>query len=82
MSKESSTWYSPRVGQEVTLVRWGNVGRPVLIFPTAGGPTRTMQVLGFIGRPAIASLDAERRRRRRTRPQPMPPIMASTSQTG
>lgn len=37
MSKEKSTWFSQRVGKEVTLVRWGVVGRPVLIFPTAGG---------------------------------------------
>ncbi len=37
MSKESSTWHSDRLGEEITLVRWGEVGTPVLIFPTAGG---------------------------------------------
>jgi esterase/lipase superfamily enzyme len=37
MSKESSTWHSERLGQPMTLVRWGEVGTPVLIFPTAGG---------------------------------------------
>jgi esterase/lipase superfamily enzyme len=37
MTKESSTWTSQRVGREVTLVRWGEVGRPVLLFPTAAG---------------------------------------------
>jgi len=37
MSKESSTWHSPRVDREIQLVRWGEVGRPVLVFPTAGG---------------------------------------------
>jgi esterase/lipase superfamily enzyme len=37
MSKQSSTWYSPRVGRDVTTVRWGEVGRPVLFFPTAAG---------------------------------------------
>ncbi len=34
---ESSRWYSERVRREVTLNRWGHVGQPVLIFPTAGG---------------------------------------------
>ena len=37
MSKETSTWYSSRLGGEITLVRWGSVGQPVLVFPTAGG---------------------------------------------
>lgn len=30
-------WYSSRVEQDVRLVRWGEVGTPVLLFPTAGG---------------------------------------------
>jgi len=37
MSKQTSTWVSQRVGREVTLVRWGEIGRPVLLFPTAAG---------------------------------------------
>ena len=37
MSKEKSTWHSDRVGRELTLVRYGHLGRPVLIFPTAAG---------------------------------------------
>lgn len=37
MSKESSTWHSGRLGREVTVVRYGHVGTPVLIFPTAAG---------------------------------------------
>ena len=35
--KEASRWYSPRLEQEVSLVRWGHYGLPVLLFPTAGG---------------------------------------------
>lgn len=35
--KSVQRWYSPRVHQDMTLVRWGSVGRPVLLFPTAGG---------------------------------------------
>jgi len=35
--KINSKWYSPRVRQEVQVVRWGHHGTPVLLFPTAGG---------------------------------------------
>jgi len=35
--KRTSRWHSDRVGMEVTVVRWGAVGTPVLILPTAGG---------------------------------------------
>jgi len=35
--KESSHWYSERLGTEVRLTRWGAVGTPVLLYPTAGG---------------------------------------------
>ena len=37
IQKASQTWRSDRMGVESTLVRWGNFGRPVLLFPTAGG---------------------------------------------
>ncbi len=37
MSKEKSTWHSQRLNREITLVRWGEVGIPILVFPTAGG---------------------------------------------
>lgn len=30
-------WHSDRLGQDLNVVRWGTVGVPVLIFPTAGG---------------------------------------------
>ena len=35
--KENSAWYSPRLEQDMRLVRWGHYGAPVLLFPTAGG---------------------------------------------
>jgi esterase/lipase superfamily enzyme len=35
MSKMKTSWHSPRLGREVALVRWGEVGTPVLFFPTA-----------------------------------------------
>lgn len=36
-TKISATWYSPRLRQEMHVVRWGTLGQPVLLFPTAGG---------------------------------------------
>lgn len=37
MSKERTTWYSERLGRSVSVVRYGEVGTPVLMFPTAAG---------------------------------------------
>jgi esterase/lipase superfamily enzyme len=37
MTRISERWYSPRVGREVQVVRWGEVGTPVVFFPTAAG---------------------------------------------
>src|SRR3954464_5548007 len=36
-NKQKATWFSQRLHREVTMVRWGSVGQPVLLFPTAGG---------------------------------------------
>ena len=35
--REITQWYSPRVESDITLVRWGHYGTPVLLYPTAGG---------------------------------------------
>jgi len=35
MSKFKTSWYSERLDREVTVCRWGEVGTPVLFFPTA-----------------------------------------------
>ena len=38
MTKETSRWRSERLGnQEIQVVRWGEMGTPVLLFPTAAG---------------------------------------------
>ena len=37
VGKRNSSWHSERLGEELKLARWGHFGRPVLIFPTAGG---------------------------------------------
>lgn len=41
--KEKTTWMSERLGEEVTMVRWGIVGKPVLLFPTAGGDAEEVE---------------------------------------
>jgi esterase/lipase superfamily enzyme len=41
--KTTTSWRSDRVQREVTLVRWGTYGRPVLIFPTAGGDAEEIE---------------------------------------
>ena len=35
--KLNASWFSPRLRQEMHVVRWGVTGQPVLLFPTAGG---------------------------------------------
>ena len=37
MGRESGRWHSERLGREIHLVRWGEIGTPVLLYPTAGG---------------------------------------------
>jgi esterase/lipase superfamily enzyme len=41
--KETATWHSERLGQEVKFARWGEIGKPVLIFPTAGGDAEEIE---------------------------------------
>lgn len=48
MSKVTERWFSDRVQTEVTLVRWGTYGRPVLVFPTAGGDAEEVERHGLI----------------------------------
>jgi esterase/lipase superfamily enzyme len=43
VKKDTARWHSPRVGQEVQLVRWGHFGTPVLLFPTAGGDAEEVE---------------------------------------
>ncbi len=35
MTKHKTSWYSPRLGQDIGVARWGELGKPVLFFPTA-----------------------------------------------
>ena len=41
--KVTETWYSQRLERDVTVARWGEVGVPFLIFPTAGGDAEEIE---------------------------------------
>lgn len=49
MEKINSRWHSPRVEQEVHVVRYGHYGTPVLLFPTAGGDAEEAERFHLIG---------------------------------
>ena len=49
MTKTVSRWYSPRCQQDITLVRWGHWGQPVLLFPTAGGDAEEVERMHLVG---------------------------------
>jgi esterase/lipase superfamily enzyme len=47
--KVKTTWRSDRLQREVTLVRWGTFGKPVLLFPTAGGDAEEIERMHLVG---------------------------------
>lgn len=57
--KTASKWHSERVGQDITLVRWGDWGHPVLVFPTAGGDAEEIERMHLVG--ALGGLIEARR---------------------
>jgi len=46
--KTSERWFSDRLQDEITLVRWGTFGRPVLVFPSAGGDAEEIERHGLV----------------------------------
>jgi esterase/lipase superfamily enzyme len=46
--KQGERWHSDRLGGEITLVRWGHWGAPVLVFPTAGGDAQEVERQGLV----------------------------------
>jgi esterase/lipase superfamily enzyme len=46
--KTSARWRSERLGREVTMVRWGTIGQPVLLFPTAGGDAEEVERMHLV----------------------------------
>lgn len=49
MNKNVSRWYSSRLEQDISLVRWGHWGQPVILFPTAGGDAEEVERMHLIG---------------------------------
>jgi esterase/lipase superfamily enzyme len=47
--KEVFRWFSPHVEQDIQLVRWGHLGTPVMLFPTAGGDAEEVERFHLIG---------------------------------
>ena len=47
--KTIGKWKSDRLQREVTMVRWGTFGQPVLLFPTAGGDAEEIERMHLIG---------------------------------
>ena len=41
--KVTDRWYSDRLGQDLSVARWGSYGAPVLLFPTAGGDAEEVE---------------------------------------
>jgi esterase/lipase superfamily enzyme len=41
--KTTDRWHSDRLGQDMTVARWGTYGAPVLLFPSAGGDAEEVE---------------------------------------
>ena len=46
--KTHERWFSDRLQEEITVVRWGTFGRPVLVFPSAGGDAEEIERNGLV----------------------------------
>ncbi len=46
--KRRERWYSGRVASDVTVARWGHFGRPVIVFPTAGGDAEEIERMWLV----------------------------------
>jgi esterase/lipase superfamily enzyme len=53
------SWWSDRLSTQLRVARWGDVGRPVLVFPTAGGDAEEIERMGLVD--ACAPLMADGR---------------------
>jgi esterase/lipase superfamily enzyme len=47
-TKTVGRWRSERLAREVTMVRWGAFGQPVLVFPTAGGDAEEIERMQLV----------------------------------
>lgn len=46
--KIATRWFSERIHTEISMVRWGTYGKPVLVFPTAGGDAEEIERNGLV----------------------------------
>jgi esterase/lipase superfamily enzyme len=46
--KQTARWYSNRVESDVSVVRWGQWGKPMIVFPTAGGDAEEIERMWLI----------------------------------
>ena len=46
--KTVQRWFSGRLNQEIAVARWGTFGRPVLVFPSAGGDAEEIERFGLV----------------------------------
>ena len=46
--KVAERWFSGRLQHEITVVRWGTFGAPVLVFPSAGGDAEEIERYGLV----------------------------------
>jgi esterase/lipase superfamily enzyme len=46
--KTTQRWFSDRLQEEITVTRWGSYGRPVLVFPSAGGDAEEIERFGLV----------------------------------
>jgi esterase/lipase superfamily enzyme len=46
--KTVERWFSDRLHAEIDVVRWGTFGRPVLVFPSAGGDAAEIERNGLV----------------------------------
>ena len=47
-AKVAERWFSDRVQDEITVVRWGTFGTPVLVLPSAGGDAEEIERYGLV----------------------------------
>jgi esterase/lipase superfamily enzyme len=47
-TKTRERWFSGRLHTDITVVRWGTWGRPVLVFPSAGGDAEEIERFGLV----------------------------------
>jgi len=48
MADVRERWYSSRLQQDITVVRWGTFGTPVLVLPSAGGDAEEVERNGLV----------------------------------